>query len=341
MVADLAHVRPDDTIGSQFPRADVLITAPLPVVGDETNEGISFHRLWEAGDLDQFLEAAAARIRGIAAGGRLRVDAALLDRLPKVEIVASFGVGYDRVDVGAASVRGIVVTNTPDVLTEEVADLALGMLLATLRDIPRADRFVRDGLWPKGSFPLSSSLRGRTVGIVGLGRIGKAIARRLEACGVSVVYHGRNRQADTAHPFFASLIEMAQAVDTLVVSAPGTASTEGLVSRDILEALGPDGVLVNVGQGTLVDEPALIDALRSGAIRAAGLDVFSDEPNVPAALSAIQNVVLLPHVGSGSTVTRDAMGRLVQDNLLSCFAGRGPLTPVPETPWSQPSSPSG
>lgn len=318
--------------GTERP-AEILVTAPMPRVTEEAADPCRLHRYWEAPDRAALLGEVGPRIRGIAAGGTVRIDAAILDRLPALEVIANFGVGYDRVDVEAAKARGVIVTNTPDVLNEEVADLTLGLLLATIRRLPQADRFVREGRWPRGNFPLTASLRDRSVGILGLGRIGKAIAHRLEAFGVPISYHGRSRQAGVAYAYHASLVDMARAVDTLILIAPGTSSTEGLVGAEVLEALGPRGVLINVARGTLVDEPALLRALRDGTILAAGLDVFRDEPRVPEEFLALENVVLLPHVGSGSVHTRDAMGQLVLDNLLAWFRGAGPLTPVPETPW--------
>nr|WP_181449484.1 2-hydroxyacid dehydrogenase [Azospirillum thermophilum] len=290
------------------------------------------HRLWEAADPQALLAEVGPRIRGLAAGGHVPIDGALMDRLPALELVANFGVGYDKVDVAAAAARGVVVTNTPDVLTEEVADLALGLLLATVRRLPQADRFLREGRWLKGAFPLSTSLRGRTIGILGLGRIGKAVARRCEAFGLEVAYHGRHRQEDVAYRYFGSLVEMARDVDVLIVVTPATAQTERLVNAEVLGALGPDGILINVARGSVVDERAVIDALREKRILAAGLDVFEDEPRVPEELIALDNTVLLPHIGSASVHTRQAMGQLVVDNLRSWFAGQGPLTPVPETP---------
>jgi lactate dehydrogenase-like 2-hydroxyacid dehydrogenase len=254
-----------------------------------------------------------------------------MSRFPNLKIVASFGVGYDHIDARWAGDHGIVVTNTPDVLNEEVADTALGLLLCTVRHLPQADRYVREGRWMGGAFPLSDSLRGKTMGILGLGRIGKAIARRGEACGLKIAYHGRRRQDDVAFPYFASLVEMAKAVDILMVITPGGAATNKLVDAHVLEALGPKGVLINVARGSVVDEAALIAALKGGKIAAAGLDVFEVEPCAPAELIAMDNVVLLPHVGSASVATRQAMGQLVVDNIVSFLEGRGPLTPVPET----------
>ena len=271
-------------------------------------------------------------IRGLARGGHFDVDRALFDRLPKLEIVASFGVGYDGIDLKAAADRGIVVTNTPDVLTEEVADTALGLLLMTVRELSAAERHLREGKWTKGNYPLTGTLRDRTVGIVGLGRIGMAIARRLDAMQVPVVYHTRHARRQVPYRYYADLRAMAADVDTLIVVLPGTPSTTNLIDAAILKALGTDGVLINIGRGVVVDEPALIAALKDGTIRAAGLDVFADEPNVPDALIALPNAVLLPHVGSASVHTRDAMGQLVVDNLRSWFKEGKPLTPVPETP---------
>lgn len=275
----------------------------------------------------------AAGVRAIATRGVLRVDGALMDRLPALEIIANFGVGYDTVDAQAAAERGIIVTHTPDVLDEEVADLTLGLLLATVRRLPQADRFVRAGGWLKGAFPLTATLRGRTVGILGMGRIGRAIAHRLEAFGVSVVYHSRRPVPDLAYVHFPDLKAMAAAVDTLVVIVPGGPTTRHMVNEEVLAALGPEGVLVNVARGSVVDEEALLRALQAGTILAAGLDVFADEPRVPPAFFDLDNVVLLPHVGSATVHTRTAMGQLVVDNLFSWFQGKGPLTPVPETPW--------
>jgi lactate dehydrogenase-like 2-hydroxyacid dehydrogenase len=219
------------------------------------------------------------------------------------------------------------------VLNDEVADLALGLLISTVRRLPQADRYVREGKWLKGNFPLTASLREKRMGILGLGRIGKAIAKRAEAFGLTISYFGRTKQADVAYPFYSSLVEMAKNVDILLIIAPGGAATKGIVSRDVMEALGPQGTLINVARGTLVDEPAMVELLASGKLGSAGLDVFENEPKVPEALFALENVVLLPHVGSGSHYTRGKMGQLVVDNIVSVAEGRPPLTPVVETPW--------
>jgi lactate dehydrogenase-like 2-hydroxyacid dehydrogenase len=316
-----------------MPPVDLLLLKPMqPSVMEALAETFTLHRADTAPNLDAFYAEIGPRIRAMATGAQAPVDAALLARLPSLEIVASFGVGYDTIDTATAAARGVVVTNTPDVLSDEVADLTLGLLLATLRRIPQADRYLRAGHWPTKPYPLTPTLRGRTVGILGLGRIGRAIATRLEGFGVGIAYHGRRRQAEVAYTYHASLLELARAVDVLVVVAPGGPETDGLVDAEILAALGPQGILVNVARGSVVDEAALVAALKDGTILGAGLDVFAGEPHVPADLVAMDHVVLLPHVGSGSVHTREAMGRLVVDNLLHWFAGRGPLTPVPETP---------
>jgi lactate dehydrogenase-like 2-hydroxyacid dehydrogenase len=220
------------------------------------------------------------------------------------------------------------------VLTEEVADTALGLLLCTVREFPQAERYLRAGKWTSGDYPLTkASLRNRTVGMVGLGAIGKAIARRLDAFGVPVVYHSRNQQAGVRYRYYPKLVEMARDVDTLIVITPGGPATRNLIDAEVLSALGPNGILINLSRGSVVDEPALIKALQNRTIYSAGLDVFVDEPNVPAELLAMDHVVLFPHLGSATVHTRQKMEQLVVDNLLAWAAGKPPLTPVPETPW--------
>jgi lactate dehydrogenase-like 2-hydroxyacid dehydrogenase len=270
-------------------------------------------------------------VRGIAvSGGHTRIDATFVELFPRLEIVSSFGVGYDHIDAATLAKRGIVVTHTPDVLTGEVADLALGLLIATVRQLPQVDRYLRAGKWLERPYPLTTTLRGRKVGILGLGRIGKAIAKRLEACELEIEFHGRKPQPDVAYHYHATLLGLAQSCDVLMVVASGGSETRHIVNKEVLEALGPDGILINVGRGSVVDEAALVQALKDGKILSAGLDVFEDEPRVPAELVAMDHVVLLPHVGSASVHTRNAMGQLVVDNLLSWFAGKGAVTPVPE-----------
>jgi lactate dehydrogenase-like 2-hydroxyacid dehydrogenase len=249
--------------------------------------------------------------------------------------VASFGVGYDHIDAKWAGEHGIVVTNTPDVLNEEVADTALGLLLATVRELPQSERYLRAGKWPQAPYRLSpATLRDRTVGIVGMGRIGQAIARRLEAFGVPMVYHSRNPQNGVAYKHYPNIVEMARDVDTLMLILPGGAATKNIVNAEVLKALGPNGIVINMARGSVIDEPALIKALQDKTILSAGLDVFVDEPQVPAELIAMENVVLFPHVGSASVWTRNKMDQLVVDNLLAWGDGKPPLTPVIETPFS-------
>jgi lactate dehydrogenase-like 2-hydroxyacid dehydrogenase len=274
----------------------------------------------------------AARTRGVAVSGLIKAED--IDQLPAVEVISSFGVGYDGVDVKHAASKNIVVTNTPDVLNDEVADTALALLLNTAREFPRAENWLRDGNWKPGvNYPLSRfSLKGRHVGMFGLGRIGQEIAARLEPLKVKISYHTRTRNPDVAYDYYPSLNELASAVDTLIAIVPKTPSTHKIIDADILSALGADGIFINVGRGWSVDEDALISALKSGTIGAAGLDVFYDEPNVPAGLIALPNTVLLPHLASGSVPTRNAMADLVADNLINWFQKGAPLTPVPETP---------
>jgi len=271
------------------------------------------------------------KVRGIACA--TGISAAFIDSFPELEIVTSFGVGYDSVDASHAGKVGVMVTNTPDVLTEEVADTALGLLLNTLRELPKAEAWLRDGRWESdGNFPLTGmTLRERTAGIFGLGRIGLAIARRLEAFGVGVHYHNRRKIDGVSHTYHDSLVGLAEAVDTLIVVAPADASTLKAVNLPVLKALGPDGVLVNIARGSLVDEQALIVALSDGTIAAAGLDVFENEPHVPAKLVALANVCLLPHVGTASVHTREVMARLVVDNIVGWFTEGKAVTPVAET----------
>ena len=280
----------------------------------------------------------AASVRGLAA--MTTVDAAFIDALPRLEIIANFGVGYDAVDARHAGSRNVMVTNTPDVLTDEVADTALGLLINAVRELPRAEQWLREGHWEKeGPYPLTRmTLRGRRAGIFGLGRIGLAIARRLEAFGLAVAYHNRSKVEGVSYTYHPTLLGLAEAVDTLISVAPGTPATEKAVNAEVLKALGPDGVFVNIGRGSTVDEAALAEALKTGVIRAAGLDVFADEPRVPKALIEASNASLLPHVGSASVHTRNAMADLVVDNLISWFSGKGPLTPVPETRHVSPGS---
>jgi lactate dehydrogenase-like 2-hydroxyacid dehydrogenase len=321
------------TISSE--KIDLLVYGPnKPIVTNGFSDQFVLHAFETTHDIERLTPEVAARIRGAAVTyNSVRGDSTTLAKFPKLEIVSSFGVGYDHIDAAYARDHNIMVTNTPDVLTEEVADIAMGLLICTLREFVKADRYLRSGLWTTQNFPLSvGSLRDRKVGMVGMGRIGQAIARRLDASKVPVVYHTRKPADGVSYQHYPDLIEMAKVVDTLVVIVPGGPSTNKMINAEVMKALGPRGVIINVARGTVVDEQAMIAALKSGTILAAGLDVFEKEPNVPDELKAMQNVVLLPHIGSASVVTRNAMDQLVVDNLKTWFAGKPPLTPVAETP---------
>jgi lactate dehydrogenase-like 2-hydroxyacid dehydrogenase len=316
-------------------KPDLLLVGPQkPLLATGLEPAFTVHRLIEAEDREALLNRIADRVRALAVTyTNQRIDAAFMQRFPRLEFVSSFGVGYDHVDAKWAGGNGIIVTNTPHVLNEEVADTTLGLLLCTVREFPQADRFLRAGKWERGPYPLSpATLRDRTVGIVGMGRIGQAIARRLDAFKVPVVYHSRRPQTGVPYRHYPVLLDMAREVDVLIAIVPGGAETRNLINAEILEALGPTGILINMARGSVVDEPALIAALRDKKIFAAGLDVFANEPSVPGELIEMENVVLFPHLGSASVYTRAAMDQLVVDNLLSWISGRGPLTPVPETP---------
>nr|WP_117196256.1 2-hydroxyacid dehydrogenase [Rhizobium terrae] len=266
-------------------------------------------------------------IRGVAC--RARIDRQFIDALPNLEIIASYGVGYDAVDAAYANTRNIVVTNTPDVLNEEVADLTLGLLISVIREIPQATTFVREGRWKSSEYPLSRlTLRNRKVGIYGMGRIGRCIARRIEAFGLPVSYYSRRPAVGVAYDYFPSLVGLASAVDVLISIVPGDPSTAKSVNAEVLSALGPDGVFINVGRGTVVDEDALIFALRTGTIAAAGLDVLADEPNVSDDMLALDNLTILPHIGSASVSTRTAMADLVAQNVIAWFESGAAITPV-------------
>jgi lactate dehydrogenase-like 2-hydroxyacid dehydrogenase len=292
---------------------------------DALERNFTAHKLFEAADRDALLAEIAPRIRGIAGGS---VNAALMEKLPRLEIIANFGVGYDSIDTVAAKARNIRVTNTPNVLNDAMAEITIGLMIALARRIPQADRFVREGGWLKGGYPLQSELTGKKIGIIGLGRIGKEIALRAQAMKMRVFYFGRHKQVREPYPYFDNLAEMAAKADWLVAIAPGGKATEKMVSRAVLEALGPEGYFVNVGRGSLVDEAALVEMLRNGGIKGAALDVFANEPNVPEALLGLDNVVLSPHQGSATNETRDLMGQMVVDNLLAHFNGEPLLSPV-------------
>jgi lactate dehydrogenase-like 2-hydroxyacid dehydrogenase len=313
----------------------LLVGPPKPVIVNGLDPAVNLIRLSEAKDKDKLCAELAPRLRAIAMSVTSeRMDSAMMGRFPRLEIVSSFGVGYDHIDAAWAAAHGITVTNTPDVLTEEVADTALGLLLCTVREFPQAERYLRAGKWVEKDYPLTrASLRDRTVGMVGMGRIGQAIARRLDAMQVPVVYHSRRPAADVSYRHYPQLLEMAREVDILLVITPGGANTRNLINAEVLKALGRDGVLINMARGSVVDQPALIKALQDRTIMSAGLDVYASEPQVPAELIAMDHVVLFPHLGSASVATRERMDQLVVDNLLAWAAGKPPLTPVAETPY--------
>ncbi|ODT65927.1 MAG: hydroxyacid dehydrogenase [Pelagibacterium sp. SCN 63-23] len=306
---------------------EILQTAPLLASCEAAlARRYQVHKLHEQADKQAWLAENGARIRAHAGAG---VSAKLMDRLPNLEIIASFGVGYDTIDTKAAKVRNIRVTNTPDVLNDAVAELTIGLMISLARRIPQADRFVRQGWWDRSKgFGLFSELTGKTVGILGLGRIGKEIAVRAQAMKMRVVYHGRSRQPTTPYVYYDDLEAMARDSDWLVLIAPGGKGTQGIVSRAVLEALGPEGRLVNIARGTLVDEAAMVELLVNGGLGGAALDVFEHEPSVPEALFGLDNVVLSPHQGSATIQTRDAMGALLVANLDAHFAGEMLLSAV-------------
>jgi lactate dehydrogenase-like 2-hydroxyacid dehydrogenase len=315
-------------------KPDVLLVGnrkPVLVGGMEPK--VTLHDYLGAADKAALIKSVGDKIRAIAVAYTAnKIDGAFMQQFPKLEQISSFGVGYDHIDAKWAGEHGIVVTNTPDVLNEEVADTALGLLLCTVREFPQADRYVRAGKWPQAYFPLTkATLRNRTVGMVGMGRIGKAIAKRLDAFGVPVVYHSRNPQPGVTHKYYPKLIDMARDVDTLMIIVPGGAATQNLINAEVLKALGPQGIVINMARGSVVDEPALIQALKDRTIYSAGLDVVVNEPHVPQELIDMDHVVLFPHLGSSTEVTRAAMDQLVVDNILAWAAGKPPLTPVAET----------
>lgn len=309
---------------------DVLVTAPLPpFLADPLNADYRCHDFAGAGDRERLLASIGPRIRGVVQGGGTVTPTALLDALPALEIISVFGVGYDGVPTGYCRDRGITVTNTPDVLTDDVADVAVGLILMTGRGFIGANRFVHAGNWERRGPELTTKLSGRAVGIVGLGRIGKAIAARVAAMGMRVAYLGRSAQ-DVPYDYVGDLASLASRVDYLVIACPGGPATRHLVDARILAALGKKGTLINIARGSIVDESALVRALADGTIKAAGLDVFENEPHIPAELLAMDNVVLLPHVGSATHETRKAMADLCKANLDRWFTDRSVLTLIPE-----------
>jgi len=310
-------------------RLSVLIAgALLPQVMDSLAAEYDVARLWVESDRDAFLAENGARFDVLATSGTYGANAALIGALPNLKLIASFGVGTDPIDLHAAKARGIAVTNTPGVLNGCVADHALGILLALSRRIVEGDRFVRKGAWLTNKLPLGTKLGGKVCGIVGLGGIGRDIAKRVEACGMSVAYFGPNRKADLPYRYYDSLVAMARDVDVLMLSLPGGAATHHIVDASVIEALGPQGMLVNVARGSVVDQEALVSALTRGAIAGAALDVFENEPEVPEVLFGLDNVVLTPHSASGTNETRQAMADLLLANVAAFARGTALASPV-------------
>jgi lactate dehydrogenase-like 2-hydroxyacid dehydrogenase len=313
-----------------YPDIHILAVAKLsPLLQPQLQAAFTLHDRLHEIDPGAFA-AVAPQVRGIVASGDSRVPGELIAQLPALQIISVMGVGYDGIDVAAAKARGILVTHTPNVLNDDVADLALGLMLCAARQLPAADRYVREGRWPGGPMPLARKMSGARLGLVGMGRIGQAIAHRAEAFGMSIAYTARSAKAALPYRYLPSAAALAAESDFLVVITPGGAGTRKLIDAEVLSALGTKGILVNVARGSVVDEAALIDALERGVIGGAALDVFEDEPNVPERLRALPNVVLVPHIGSATTDTRQAMADLAAGNLREYFAGRPVLTPVPE-----------
>jgi lactate dehydrogenase-like 2-hydroxyacid dehydrogenase len=285
-------------------------------------------KLYDAADRDATLKAAAPRVRALAHFGHSKVDGKLMDALPKLELISNFGVGVDQIDLDAAKQRKVIVTNTPDVLNDCVADCAMSLVLNTLRKLPQSESYLRAGKWATGGpYPLCTSVGGKTLGVLGLGRIGEAIAKRAQAFGMQIRYHNRNKK-NVPYPYDADLVTLAKNSDVLMIVTPGGAGTAKLVNAKVLDALGPQGYVVNVARGSVVDEPVLLKYLQEKKIAGAGLDVFEHEPKVPAEFFTLDNAVLYPHVASATVETRKAMGDLQVENLHLHFAGKPVKTPV-------------
>lgn len=310
-------------------KPDVLVVAKLwPPMMEALQTVYTVHDRSHESDPAAFAKIAPT-IRAISGAGESKVPASLIAQLPALEMISVFGVGYDGYDVAAARARGVAVTNTPDVLTDEVADMGIGLMLSIARRIPQADKYVRAGQWPSGPMPLARKVTGARLGIVGLGRIGQAIAKRAESFGMHISYTTRTARSDVPYRYFPSVELLAAEVDFLMVITPGGAATKGLINSEVLKALGPQGYLINVARGSVVNQAALISALKEGVIAGAALDVFEDEPNVPEALRTMDNVVMTPHIASATWQTRHAMADLAFGNLQAHFAGKPLLTPVP------------
>lgn len=311
-------------------KQDVLVIGELaPRVMAALEEGYTVHKYWLAEDKKGFVSELADRVTGIATTGHYGASADLIAALPNLKIISCYGVGVDAIDLDAARDHGVIVTNTPDVLTDEVANLAVALVLAVSREMVAADRYIRRGDWvAKGNYPLTRSIRGRRAGVIGLGRIGMDIARKLEVFGMEIAWHGPREKPDAPYPYFSDARALAEWADYLVVACPGGPSTNRIVDEAVLRALGPEGTLINISRGSCVDEAALITCLSEGALGWAGLDVFEDEPRVPDPLIVSDRTVLQPHAGSATVDTRNAMGDLVIENLALFYAGKPVRTPV-------------
>jgi lactate dehydrogenase-like 2-hydroxyacid dehydrogenase len=310
-------------------KPSVLMIGPYPDGDMQAMEAdYNLIRLWEAEDQSALLTNVASTVRAIATRGDLGASKAMIDQLPNLEIIGCFGVGTDGIERTATKPRHIKITNTPDVLTEDVADLALALILAVARKIAFGDQFTRSGAWAKGNMELVTRVNGKRLGIVGLGRIGKAIAKRATAFDMKISYFGRTKQDAVSYSYYSSLTDLAANSDFLVAIVPGGAATQNLITADVFNALGPHGFFINVARGSIVDEAALLHALEHNVIKGAGLDVFAGEPHIDPRFAALTNVVLHPHHGSGTVETRKAMGQLVRDNLAAHFSGQPLLTEV-------------
>jgi len=311
-------------------RPDVLIVGEMmPHVMEALEAAYTTHKLYQADYPDAFLAEIGGRVRGFATSGHLGASPAMMDACPRLEIISCYGVGVDAIDLEYAASKSIIVTNTPDVLNDDVANTAIMLLLASTRNLVAYDKYVRAGRWPaEGDPPLTQAIADEQIGIVGIGRIGQTIAEKLAVFGSRIAYHARHERPGLPYRYYGDLTEMARDSLALIVITPGGAATRHLINADVMDALGPQGHLINVSRGSVVDEEALIAALSDGRLGYAGLDVFAEEPKVPDALIAMDQVVLQPHQGSGTVRTRRAMGDLVVDNLAAHFAGQPALTPL-------------
>ncbi|KAJ7963008.1 Hydroxyphenylpyruvate reductase [Quillaja saponaria] len=307
----------------------VLMTCPMSdYLEREIEKRFKLLKQWHHSSFPEFLKSNSNSIRAVVGNATIGADAEMIGSLPKLEIVASYSVGLDKIDLRKCKEKGIRVTNTPDVLTDNVADLAIALALAVFRRICECDRFVKNGKWKQSEYPLSTQFSGKTVGILGLGRIGTAVAKRAEAFNCSICYYSRTEKQDSNYKYYPSVVALASNCHVLIIACPLTPETHHIVNHEVIDALGPKGVLINIGRGPHVDERELVSALLEGRLGGAGLDVFENEPNVPDELLGLENVVLVPHIGSATVETRKAMADLVIENLVAHFQGKPLLTPL-------------